>query len=194
MMPSSNGIIFRVTGPLSGEFPDTGEFPAQRPVTRSFDVFFDLRLNKRLSKHPRRRWFETLSRSLWRYCNVLNTFCLTHWVRNNMVVILQTIFSNSCLNIQFSYFGFNFHWNLFPRVESTIKQHWFSKWLSAEQVISNYLIQFWPIYIVAFRDFLHYGVLYWLRTELNVETCVGVDHKMFQIWYVSLHITAWYLL
>ena len=28
-----------------------GEFPAQRPVTRSFDVFFDLRLNKRLSKN-----------------------------------------------------------------------------------------------------------------------------------------------
>ena len=27
------------------------EFPAQRPVTRSFDVFFDLRLNKRLSKY-----------------------------------------------------------------------------------------------------------------------------------------------
>ena len=27
-----------------------GEFPAQRPVTQSFDVFFDLRLNKRLSK------------------------------------------------------------------------------------------------------------------------------------------------
>ena len=27
-----------------------GEFPAQRPVTLSFDVFFDLRLNKRLSK------------------------------------------------------------------------------------------------------------------------------------------------
>ena len=30
--------------------PVPGEFPAQRPVTRSFDVFFDLRLNKRLSK------------------------------------------------------------------------------------------------------------------------------------------------
>ena len=30
--------------------PDNGEFPAQRPVTRSFDVFFDLRLYKRLSK------------------------------------------------------------------------------------------------------------------------------------------------
>ena len=31
-------------------FPVTNEFPAQRPVTRNFDVFFDLRLNKRLSK------------------------------------------------------------------------------------------------------------------------------------------------
>ena len=37
--------------PLCGEFAGhTGEFPAQRPVTRSFDVFFDLRLNKRLGK------------------------------------------------------------------------------------------------------------------------------------------------
>ena len=34
-----------------GNSPVTGEFPAQRPVTRSFDVFFDLRLNKHLSKH-----------------------------------------------------------------------------------------------------------------------------------------------
>ena len=30
--------------------PVTGEFLAQKPVTRSFDVFFDLRPNKRLSK------------------------------------------------------------------------------------------------------------------------------------------------
>ena len=30
--------------------PVTGESPPPRPVTRSFDVFFDLRLNKRLSK------------------------------------------------------------------------------------------------------------------------------------------------
>ena len=46
-MTSSNGIIFRFTGPLCGEFTGPGEFPTQRPVTRSFDVFFDLRLNKR---------------------------------------------------------------------------------------------------------------------------------------------------
>ena len=67
MMTSSNGNIFCVTGPLCGP----GEFPTQRPVTRSFDVFFDLRLNKRLSKQPWGWWFETPSWSLWRHCNVL---------------------------------------------------------------------------------------------------------------------------
>ena len=36
---------------------------------RSFDVFFHLFLKKRLSKQSRRRWFETISRSLWRHCN-----------------------------------------------------------------------------------------------------------------------------
>ena len=34
---------------FAGNSPVPGEFPSQRPVTRSFDVFFDLRLNKRLS-------------------------------------------------------------------------------------------------------------------------------------------------
>ena len=52
IMTSSNGNIFRVTAPLCGEFTGPGEFPTQRPVTRSFDVFFDLRLNERLSKQP----------------------------------------------------------------------------------------------------------------------------------------------
>ena len=70
MMTSSNGNIFRVTGPLCGEFTGPGEFPTQRPVTRSFDVFFDLRLNNRLSKHSWAWWFETLSCSLWRHRNV----------------------------------------------------------------------------------------------------------------------------
>ena len=53
-----------------GNSPVTGEFPAQRPVTRSFDVFFDPRLNKRLSKQWWDWWFATPSRPLWRHCNV----------------------------------------------------------------------------------------------------------------------------
>ena len=61
MMTSSNGNIVRVTGP--------GEFPAQRPVTRSFGVFFDLRPNKRLSKQSRGWWEERPSHPLWRHHN-----------------------------------------------------------------------------------------------------------------------------
>ena len=43
----------------AGNSPVPGEFPTQRPVTRSFGVFFDLRLNKRLSKRSWGWWFET---------------------------------------------------------------------------------------------------------------------------------------
>ena len=52
-----------------GKSSFTGEFPAQRPVTRSFDVFFGLRLNKKLDKQSWGWWFETQSSSLWRHCN-----------------------------------------------------------------------------------------------------------------------------
>ena len=55
--------------PLCGKPLVTGEFPSQRPMKRSFDVFFDLRLNKRLSKQSWSGWFETPSRLLWRHCN-----------------------------------------------------------------------------------------------------------------------------
>ena len=50
-----------------GNSPVPGKFPIQRPVTRSFDVFFDLPLNKRLSKQSWGWWFETPSRPLWRH-------------------------------------------------------------------------------------------------------------------------------
>ena len=58
----------------AGNSPVPGEFPAQRPVTRSFNVFFDLRLNKRLSNHE--------AGDLRRYranydVTVMNTLCGT---------------------------------------------------------------------------------------------------------------------
>ena len=53
----------------AGNSPVPGDFPAQKPVTQSFHVFFDLRLNKRLSKQSRGWWFETPSHPLWRHCN-----------------------------------------------------------------------------------------------------------------------------
>ena len=54
----------------AGNSPVTGEFPAQWPVTRSFDVIFDMRLNKQLRKQSRGWWSETPSHPLWRHCNV----------------------------------------------------------------------------------------------------------------------------
>ena len=56
--------------------PVPGEFPTQRPVTRSFDVFFDLGLNKQLSKQSRRWWLETQSRLLCCHCIAYNIFWL----------------------------------------------------------------------------------------------------------------------
>ena len=49
----------------AGNSPVTGEFPAQRLVTRSFDVFFELGLNERLSKQSWGWWFETPSHPWW---------------------------------------------------------------------------------------------------------------------------------
>ena len=57
-------------GLCAGNSPVTGEFPAHRPLTRRFDVFYDRRLTKRLSKQSWGGWwFETLLRSLWRHSN-----------------------------------------------------------------------------------------------------------------------------
>ena len=71
MMTSSMEAFSPLLAICAGNSPVTGEFPAQRPVTRSFDVFLDLRLNKRLSKQSKRRWLETPSRTLWHRCYAL---------------------------------------------------------------------------------------------------------------------------
>ena len=59
----------------AGNSPVTDEFPSQRPVTRDFDVSFDLRLKKQLNKQSRRWWFETPARSLWRHYNGVFWLC-----------------------------------------------------------------------------------------------------------------------
>ena len=70
MMTSSNGNIFRVTGPLWGETTGHRSILHTKPVTRSFDVLSDLRLNKQLSKQSWGWRFETPSSPLWRHCHV----------------------------------------------------------------------------------------------------------------------------
>ena len=62
-------ILSALLAICAGNSPVPGEFPAQRPVTRSFDVFFDLYPNKRLCKQAWGWWFETPSCPLWRHRN-----------------------------------------------------------------------------------------------------------------------------
>ena len=98
MMTSSNGNIFRVTGHLCWEFTGPGEFPSQRPVTRSFDVFFDLRLNKRLGKQSWGWWFETLSSPLGRHRNDCG-LCVKLskvWISNYISQILWGVITCPC--------------------------------------------------------------------------------------------------
>ena len=65
ILTSWNGNIFRVTGHLCGELNGYRWIPR----TKANDTFFDLCLNKRLSKQPWGWWFVTPSRPLWRHCN-----------------------------------------------------------------------------------------------------------------------------
>ena len=58
----------------TGNSPVSGECPSQRPVTRSFDIYFDLRLNKRLCKQSWGWWLETLLIPLWRHSNLIRSF------------------------------------------------------------------------------------------------------------------------
>ena len=69
IMTSSNGNISALLAICAGNSPVPGEFPAQRPVTRSFDVYFDLRPNKRFSKQSWGWWFEALWCPSWRHRN-----------------------------------------------------------------------------------------------------------------------------
>ena len=87
----------------AGNSPVTGEFPSQRPVTQSFDGFFDLRLNKRLGKQSRRWWFETPWCWLWRHCN--DEFPC-HGVIMHFPCVLLTVFTHyfgALLDTKYSY-------------------------------------------------------------------------------------------
>ena len=71
---------------------------------------------------------------------------LTHWGRDEMNNISQTTFSNVFSSMKMFEFPLKFHWSLFPRVQLTIFQHWFRKWLGAVQATSHYLNPWWLVY------------------------------------------------
>ena len=109
----------------------TGEFPAQKPVTRSFDVFLDLRLDKQLSKQSW-GWFETSSRSLWRHCND-HEWIQSIWMQSTHTRTYASDTNYSC------------SWRLTHMCGSEQVHLCFLKWLLFCKVISHYLNQYWHV-------------------------------------------------
>ena len=103
MMTSSNGNIFRVTGPLCGEFTGHRGIPRTKASDAELWCFLDLRLNKRLNKQSWGRWSETPSRPLWRHCN--GTFArsviypIVRWRWKNTLRCFLFIFNDNLLMI-----------------------------------------------------------------------------------------------
>ena len=185
MMTSSNGNIFRATGALCGEFTGHWWIPPQRTVTRSFDVFFDVRLNKQLSKQSRRWWFETSSRSLWRHCNdrlyALMLFVeKRHAERDSWCFIVLVVFR------QYPFKKWQIYWrtllmNHINRANSHfyILGLWF-KMLNLYLVLittRSYSCQHKTIHII-FKviHLLFYVNLQWISLSMNTSICTNVSY------------------
>ena len=97
----------------TGNSPVTSEFPSQRPVTRSFDVIFDLLLNKRFSKQSWGWWFEMPSCSLWHHCIMdfcHSPFSFYHYLCFNPVWVVKFVFWLSTTRVSSCVYGC--HWQL----------------------------------------------------------------------------------
>ena len=67
----------------------------------------------------------------------------TDWGRDKINAIVQTTFSNAISWMKMFESRLKFHWSLFLKVQLKRFQHWFRKWLGAEQATSHYLNQWW---------------------------------------------------
>ena len=97
----------------------TGEFPTQRPVTWSFDVFFDLRLNRGLSKQSWGWWFEMPSQSFWCHSNDTQQKtmkCIYSFTEKSSCQNNKTHYASEVTNIWKWPFGF-FFFILFKFIE-----------------------------------------------------------------------------
>ena len=139
----------------AGNSPVPGEFTAQRPVTRRFDVFFDLRLNKRLSKQWWGRWFETPSHSLWRHCNVMACEIPQAAVAWDALLVICINFSPSTNNWISDYIHYKM-WNviayLLPNVKCPTVEVW--EWIGI----------FWTKWTTICRWYFQTYVLQWKQS------------------------------
>ena len=170
----------------AGNSPVPGEFPSQRPVIRSFDVFFDLRLNKRLSKQSWGWWFETLSHPLWRHCNVIRIFL----VQCNWYTTLVSYFDQHlCL------FG---HQAIFWRVYLR-SRNWFRSWTNAAWHVSSLDPKWWCKRVWIFVDDLTLSDMnsllisdaiwrqrYWSTMAQIMSCCLSAPSHYLNQWWLEI--------
>ena len=131
MMTSSNGNIFRVTGPLCGEFTGYRGIPGTKASDAELWCFLwsapwiNSWVNNREAGDLRRHraQYDVIVMALYKY-DVLSS-ALTHWGRDQIDAISQTTFSNAFSRMKMNEFRLRFHWSLFLRFGLTIFQHWF---------------------------------------------------------------------
>ena len=137
----------------------TREFTSQRPVTRSFDAFFDLPLNTRLSIQSRRRWYEPPTHSLWRHCNI--KFCeKTRWVVHTffMCLFMNTVNKTLyMLHVDFSFL--------------TSSPNYLTEHIEAEAK--------WPPFSTAFS----WLKMYEFRLRFHWKLFPGVQLTIFHHWF-----------
>ena len=130
MMTSANGNIFRVTCPLCGN----------SPVTRSFDVFFDLCLNKRLNKQSWGWWFETPSCSSWRHCNDNTMNVILYWTG----VIYSLILANADINQILRFHGYAINTKI-SALTQMLRNPWFQMPFLRRKFLN--LIYVWSLFL-----------------------------------------------
>ena len=169
----------------AGNSPVSGEFSAQRSVTRSFDVFFDLRLNKRLSNQSWGWWFEMLSRPLWRHRNVKS------WVISDVWVAAQSMWLMGCRPVN------TLWWNirLFEYLEPWVTCDVLVATQSMRHVGCNPIITIWGnvILVSGALSYLWYMGFNWVYVAHVLQTSHHTIAKCQVIRVFGALIYLWYM-
>ena len=170
----------------AGNSPIAGEFSAQRPVTWSFDVSFDLHPKKRLSKQSWGWWFETPSRPLWRHCNASHSWQQSKRESSNLLDLCHRWFlhkepnnaENVAMCIRHHGFAIPSPFNCRPaviRFPMTIRHLMGCLWLPGNRLADPKIVTAKMLSLHAVK---FYETSYILKNALNSSKSFSIYNKM----------------
>ena len=154
----------------AGNSPVTGEFPAQRPVARSFDDFSDLHQNKQLSKQSWVWWFEMPSCTLWRHCNVSVAFHGSN--QQNFHVLKELTFSSGLSINRELHEGCLTSVIYFPKPKAEFNISARSPWKHISMILSLQRCKVTSIYI---NEYINYFLIV-LRLRVETEARIKIEN------------------